>query len=248
MGLDQAGFLRSVSLLTEEVGDFGAYPFSIPAIRTLQTLHLDPGVTFLVGPHGSGKSTLVEAIAVAAGFNPEGGSQNFNFSTRVSHSILHDRIRLTRGVRRPQRGYFLRAESFFNVASAIDRLEEEQAGLLAAYGGRSLHEQSHGESFLALVTNRFGPDGLYILDEPEAALSVPGNLALLREMHDLTEQGAQFIVATHSPILMGYPGALIYALDDEGFQQTTWEDTEHYQLTRSFLEDRERFFRHLFAA
>ncbi len=247
MDRDQAGFLRSVSLLREEVPDFGAYPFSIPAIRTLDTLELDPGVTFLVGPNGSGKSTLVEAIAVAAGFNPEGGSQNFDFSTRASHSVLHEHIRLTRGVRRPRGGYFLRAESFFNVASAIDRLEEEEAGLLAAYGGRSLHEQSHGESFLALVTNRFGPDGLYILDEPEAALSVPGNLALLKEMHDLVEQRAQFIVATHSPILMGYPGALIYALDEEGFQQTAWEDTEHYQLTRSFLDDRERFFRHLFA-
>ena len=248
MDLDQPGFLRSASLLREEVGDFGAYPFSIPAIRTLDTLELDSKVTFLVGPNGSGKSTLVEAIAVAAGFNPEGGSQSFNFSTRASHSVLHDHIRLTRGVRRPRSGYFLRAESFFNVASAIDRLEEEGGGLLAAYGGRSLHEQSHGESFLALVTNRFGPDGLYILDEPEAALSVPGNLALLKEMHDLAEQGAQFIVATHSPILMGYPGALIYALDDEGFEQTAWEDTESYQLTRSFLEGRERFFRHLFAA
>ncbi len=213
--------LRSASLLREQVPDFGAYPFSIPAIRTLDTLELDPRVTFLVGPNGSGKSTLIEAIAVAAGFNPEGGSQNVDFSTRASHSVLHDHIRLTRGVRRPRSGYFLRAESFFNVASAIDRLEEEEGGgLLAAYGGRSLHVRSHGESFLALVTNRFGPDGLYILDEPEAALSVPGNLALLKEMHDLTEQGTQFIVATHSPILMGYPGALIYALDDEGFEQT----------------------------
>ena len=183
---------------------------------------------------------------MAAGFNPEGGSHSFNFSTRSSHSVLHGHTRLTRGVRRPRRGYFLRAESFFNVASAIDRLEEEQAGLLAAYGGCSLHEQSHGEAFLALATNRFGPDGLYILDEPEAALSVPGNLALLKEMHDLTAQGAQFIVATHSPILTGYPGALIYSLDDQGFQPTAWDDTEHYRLTRSFLEDRERFFRQLF--
>jgi predicted ATPase len=241
-------FLRSIQLLREEVGDFSAYPFSIPAIRTLETLELDPQVTFLVGENGSGKSTLVEALAVAAGFNPEGGSTNFNFQTRGSHSELYERIRLVRGTSRPRTGFFLRAESFFNVASTVDQLaKEEGPPLLAAYGGRSLHEQSHGESFLALVNARFGPHGLYVLDEPEAALSIPGSLALLRRMRQLTAEGSQFVVATHSPILMGYPGGLIYQLTDEGFERIAYEDTDHYQLTRSFLEDRERFFRHLFS-
>jgi predicted ATPase len=241
-------FLRSVALLRDEVADFGAYPFSSPAVRTLDTLDLDPEVTFLVGENGSGKSTLIEAIAVAAGLNPEGGSSNFNFETRGSHSPLHQHLRLVRGLERPRTGFFLRAESFFNVASTVDRLVEEEGlpTLLDSYGGRSLHEQSHGESFLALVNHRFGPGGLYVLDEPEAALSIPGNLALLRRMRELTREGSQFIVATHSPILMGYPGGRIYMLTDSGFEPVAYEDTEQYQLTRSFLEDRERFFRHLF--
>lgn len=247
MPLDQLGFIRSVTLLRERVTDFGAYPFSIPAIRNLETLDLDPGVTFLVGENGSGKSTLVEAIAVAAGLNPEGGSDGFNFATRGSHSVLHDTIRLTRHASRPRSAFFLRAESFFNVATEIDELDKIGPSLLPAYGGRSLHEQSHGESFLALANHRFGPNGLYILDEPEAALSVSGNLALLRRMHELVEEGSQFVIASHSPILMGFPGATIYALSEDGFESVTWEETEHYELTRSFLESRERFFRHLFS-
>jgi len=241
-------FLRSITLLRDEVADFDRYPFSIPAIRTLDTLELDTEVTFVVGENGTGKSTLVEALAVAAGFNAEGGSANFDFETRGSHSELHERIRLTRGLDRPRTGFFLRAESFFNVASTVDRLAREDGpSLLDAYGGRSLHEQSHGESFLALVNHRFGPRGLYVLDEPEAALSIPGNLALLRRMRQLTHEGSQFVVATHSPILMGYPGGRIYQLSGDGFERVPYEETDHYQLMRSFLEDRERFFRHLFA-
>jgi predicted ATPase len=234
--------------MREGVEDPGAYPFSIPAIRTLDELELDPQVTFLVGENGSGKSTLIEAVAVAAGLNPEGGSANFNFETRGSHSPLHEHLRVIRGVERPRTGYFLRAESFFNVASTVDQMVAEDGPLLLdSYGGRSLHEQSHGESFLALVNHRFGPSGLYVLDEPEAALSIPGNLALLRRMHELTREGSQFVVATHSPILMGYPGGRIYAFGDSGIERVEYEDTDQYQLTRSFLEDRERFFRHLFA-
>jgi predicted ATPase len=196
----EPGFLRAVELRREEIEDPAAYPYCIPALRSLDSLSLDPHVTFLVGDNGSGKSTLLEAVAVAAGFNAEGGTQNFDFATRASHSDLHEAIRLVRGTTRPSSGFFLRAESFFNVATAI-----EQVGVLKSYGGVPLHEVSHGESFLAVLNHRFEPGGLYLLDEPEAALSVPGNLALLRRMHDLVEGGSQFLIATHSPILMAYP-------------------------------------------
>ena len=240
-------FIRSIEVVRDGSTRPHEYPFSIPALAGLEELELDPGVTFFAGENGSGKSTLVEAIAVAAGLNPEGGSQNFNFSTRASHSALHGALKLVRGVDRPSSSYFLRAESFFNVATAVDQSEAEEEGLLEAYGGASLHEQSHGESFLALVTHRFRERGLYILDEPEAALSVRGCLALLARMRDLVEQSSQFIVATHSPVLLGYPGARIYSLTEAGIESVAYESTEQYQLTRSFLEDRERFFRHLFA-
>ena len=233
--------VRSVVLKRDGIDDLEAYPFSIPAIRQLDELRLDPHVTLFAGENGSGKSTLVEAIAVAAGFNAEGGSRNVTVSTRPSHSVLHKHLRLVRGTRRPRTGYFLRAESFFNVATYLDEIPES----VAWYGGR-LHEKSHGESFISLVTNRFGPNGLYILDEPEAALSLRGNLALIRRMHDLVADGSQFIISTHSPILLGYPGATIYVLSDAGIVETRYEDTEVVELTRSFLDDRDQFLRHLF--
>jgi predicted ATPase len=242
-------FVRSVVLKRDGVPDFGVYPFSIPAIRDLKKLDLHAGVTLLAGENGSGKSTLIEAIAVAAGFNAEGGSQNMRLSTRSSHSQLHEHLQLVRGTRRPRTGYFLRAESFFNVATNIEELDEGPGGppIIDSYGGRSLHEQSHGESFLSLIVNRFGPDGLYVLDEPEAALSLRGNLALMRRMHDLVAEGSQFVVSTHSPILLGYPEARIYVLSEDGITRSNYEDTEQYELTRSFLDDRDRFLHHLFA-
>jgi predicted ATPase len=171
-------------------------------------------------------------------------------STRASHSDLHERLRLVREPRSPRDGYFLRAESFFNVATHIEELDAGPVGgrpIIESYGGVSLHEQSHGESFLSLVLNRFGGRGLYILDEPEAALSLRGQLALMRRMHDLIAEESQFIVSTHSPVLLGYPNALIYALTESGIERTPYEATEQYELTRSFLDDRERFLRHLFA-
>jgi predicted ATPase len=201
-------------------------------------------VTLFAGENGSGKSTLIEAIAVAAGFNAEGGSRNVTVSTRASHSDLHKHIRLVRGTRRPRSGYFLRAESFFNVATYIEQLGDP--GIAAAYGDRPLHERSHGESFIALVQHRFGPKGLYILDEPEAALSLRGNLALMRRMHELVAEGSQFIISTHSPILLGYPDAKIYVLSSEGIAETAYEKTEVVELTRAFLDGREQFLRHLF--
>jgi predicted ATPase len=238
------GFIRSVVLKRDDVNDFTAYPFSIPAIGQLHELQIDTHVTLFAGENGSGKSTLVEAIAVAAGFNAEGGSRNVTVSTRASHSVLHRYLRLVRGTRRPRTGYFLRAESFFNVATYIEELREP--GIAAAYGGTPLHEQSHGESFLSLVTNRFGQNGLYVLDEPEAALSMRGNLALMRRMHDLVAEGSQFIISTHSPILLGYPDAKIYVLSDEGIAETPYEKTEVVELTRSFLDDRGQFLHYLF--
>jgi predicted ATPase len=237
------GFIRSVTLKRDDVPGFDEYPFSIPAVRGLSELRLHPAVTLLAGENGTGKSTLVEAIAVAAGFNPEGGSRHMLFGTRVSHSPLHEHIRLVRGTRSPKTGYFLRAESFFNVASYVETIPEA----VSSHGGVSLHEQSHGESFISLVMNRFGSNGLYILDEPEAALSLRGNLALMRRMHDLVHEGAQFIVSTHSPILLGFPDAVIYVFSEDGIAEVPYEETEQYELTRSFLDDRGRFLYFLFA-
>ena len=237
-------FVRSLVLKRDEIESFEAYPFSIPAIRQLSELKLGSRVTLFAGENGSGKSTLVEAIAVAAGFNPEGGSRNVTVSTRPSHSVLHKHLRLVRGTRRPRTGFFLRAESFFNVATYIEQLKDPE--ISAAYGGIPLHQRSHGESFIALVTNRFGPNGLYVLDEPEAALSLRGNLALMRRMHDLVAQGSQFIISTHSPILLGFPGAIIYVLSEDGMVETRYDETEVVELTRAFLGDRDEFLHHLF--
>ena len=235
-------FLRSLLLRREEELDFGKYPLAIPAIRHLERLDFHPQVTFFVGENGSGKSTLLEAIAVAAGFNAEGGSRNFNFATRRSESDLHQHLRLIRGVRRPKTGYFLRAESFFNVATEIEKNEDAMAG----HGGVLHHEMSHGEAFLALVKHRFWANGLYLLDEPEAALSPQRQLALLKSIHDLTRQQCQFIISTHSPLLLAYPQARIYHLSEKGIAEVRYEDTEHYALTRDFLNDRERYLRRLF--
>lgn len=225
------------------------YLYHIPAIRDLSTLDFSKHpVTFLVGENGSGKSTLLEAIAVAAGFNPEGGSKNLRFSSMDTHSSLHRNLRLIRSPVLPKDGYFLRAESFYNMASSIDRLDEGTGDLAGAYGGRSLHHQSHGESFLSLVLNRLGGNGLYLFDEPEAALSPARQLTLLCALHQLVEDNSQFIIATHSPILMAYPGATIYLFNEEGIKECAYTDTEHYSITKSFLENPERMLRILFDA
>jgi predicted ATPase len=240
-------FVRAITLVREKVKDFDRYPFNIPAIRALDTLELHPNVTFFIGENGSGKSTLAEAIAVAAGFNAEGGSKNFNFASRRSESELHQVIRLVRGVRRPKAGYFLRAESYFNVATEIERLDREPGGppIIASYGGKSLHEQSHGESFLALVQHRFSGNGFYVLDEPEAALSPQRQLSFLVSMHELVKANSQFVIATHSPILLAYPEATIYMLGPDGMAKVAYEETEHFSLTRDFLVNRERYLRRL---
>lgn len=221
------------------------YPWNLPVAEALADgLDLHPGVTYLVGDNGSGKSTLVEAIAVAAGMNPEGGSRNFAFSTRASHSPLGEALRLVRGARRPRTEFFLRAESFFTAATYLETLEDDP---LASYGGRSLHEQSHGESFLAVMLNRFGPGGLYLLDEPEAALSTQNCLTFLRRLHQLVTEGSQFVIATHSPLVLAYPDAIIYACDGAQVEVVDYEEAQPVQLTRHFLLARERFLTQLLA-
>ncbi len=242
-------FAIDVRLKREKVPSFDEYPFSLPAVRPLEQLKLHPKVTFFVGENGSGKSTLLEAIAIGLGFNAEGGSRNFRFDTRASHSTLADYLTIGKGLRRPKDGFFLRAESFFNVATEIERLDAEPGGprVIDSYGGRSLHEQSHGESFMALMLERFRADGLYLLDEPEAALSPQRQMAALSRIHDLATAGSQFIVATHSPILMAYPEATIYEFTREGVSQVAYRDTEHYRVMHDFMANPDRMLRILMA-
>ena len=241
-------YISRISLQRDKVESFDRYPFSLPAIRSLDSLVAHPKVTFLIGENGSGKSTLLEAIAVSMGFNPEGGTKNFNFGTRASHSDLAGYLRVAKGVRRPKDGFFLRAASFLHLATAIEHLDDEPGfgpPVIDSYGGRSLHEQSHGESFMALLMNRFGGKGLYLLDEPEAALSPQRQLAALARIHDLAMDESQFFIATHSPILMAYPHASIYQFDANGVSQVAYEETEHYQVMHSFLMNPKRMLRNL---
>jgi predicted ATPase len=235
-------FLIRATLLREKVTSFTDFPFSIPAIGSLQTIEFDRPVTFFVGENGAGKSTLLEAIAIGMGLNPEGGSRNFKFATRESHSSLSKFLRLSRSARRVRDSYFLRAESYFNVATEIEALDREPAfgpPIINSYGGKSLHEQSHGESFFSLFMNRLGGNGLYFFDEPEAALSPRRQLSFLSRLHDLVKEGSQFLIATHSPILMAYPDAAIHVLDDGPPRHIEYRDTEHYGVTRTFLNDTE---------
>ena len=218
------------------------YPFNIPAVRHLKKtggITLDKPVTFLVGENGTGKSTLIEAIAVAMGFNAEGGSRDFYFNTRKTHSDLYKHLQIIKSIR-PNDGFFLRAESFYNTASYL-----EENSTLLRYGGVSFHEQSHGESFLSLVINRFDGKGLYILDEPEAALSPQRLMSLLVAIDELVKANSQFIIATHSPILMAYPNAEILQFTEDGIDKVSYRETEHYKITKQFIDAPERMIKYL---
>src|SRR3954462_3606900 len=229
-------------------GEAGDYTDELPALRDVERVEVHPRVTFLVGENGSGKSTLVEALAVALKLNPEGGTrlQQFAFATRSSHSQLHRRVQLERAPLPPRNAFFLRAESVFNLATAIEQAPEPIRALQDVFQ-RPLHEQSHGESFLDIAVNRLGPRGLYLFDEPEAALSVRGQLALLRRIHELVREHSQFVIATHSPVLLGYPDATILELSESGIREIEYDDAPQVQLTRVFLDDPQRFLRHLLA-
>lgn len=229
-----------MQLLKSRISSFEVFPFSLPAISGIDSLKLHPQVTFLVGDNGSGKSTLLEAIAVAFGLNPEGGSKNFSFSTRASHSELGSHLRLVKGIHRPRDSFFFRAESLFNLATEIENLDREPGfgnRIIDSYGGHSLHEQSHGESFLAVVANRLGSHGLYLMDEPESALSPMRQLTLVGLIHRLVERGSQLIIATHSPILIAYPNSLVYELSGRGIHLVDYSETELFSTHSGFLQN-----------
>ncbi len=240
-------YLRAVAM--QKMPPTESYLCELPVVKQLnkQELAFSAPVTFFVGENGTGKSTLLEAIAVAMGFNPEGGGRNFTFSTNDSHSELWRYLQTVKSLP-PRDGFFLRAESVYNLASNIDEMDKAPSfdpPIIKNYGGVSLHEQSHGESFLAMVQHRFGGEGLYLLDEPEAALSPTRQMTLLLEMERLVKARSQLIVATHSPILLSYPQAEIYEFSENGIVRKAYRDTEHYRITKLFLDNPERMLQQL---
>lgn len=225
-------FILAVTLHENKSNSKNEHPYTIPAIARLGKIELHQDVTFFIGENGAGKSTLLEAIAVAYGLNAEGGSKNFTYSSRATHSPLYENICLIKGIRKPVDSYFLRAETFYNVMTNIEDL-----GVEAGYGIQKIHDQSHGEAFMSLFLNRFKGGGLYILDEPEAALSPLRQLAFLRRLNQLIEVGAQFLIATHSPVILAYPKAYIYNLGDDGIKKVKYEETDHFIICRRFMND-----------
>jgi len=248
---DQTPRLKQITLLRDRIDSWAAYPFAIPVIRNLSEIKLTSRVCFFVGENGSGKSTLLEAIAEHVGFNREGGGRNFNRETTgsvQSTSPLSRALRLSWS-KKITSGFFLRAESFFNMATYLDELQADGGTALDAYGGRSLHEQSHGQSFIALLEHRFFRRGFYLLDEPEAALSPQRQLSFLLLLHNLLRNNPdiQFIIATHSPLILAYPQSQIMSFDGEYLSEISYEDSEPYNIVRGFLENPSNYLRHLFS-
>lgn len=244
-------FIKEIQLHKDSIHSYDTFPFDLPVIKNLKRLLFHPNVTYIIGENGMGKSTLLEGIAIALGFNPEGGTKNFNFSSFDSRSNLDQFLRIAKGPYLPNDSFFFRAESFYNVASNIEEMDMDASPysgsrIIDSFGGKSLHEQSHGESFFATFTNRFRGQGLYILDEPEAALSPIRQLSMLVRIHELVNQGSQFIISTHSPILMAYPDARIIQLTEVGMEKQRLEDTEHYKVMKQFFDDKDRLLHHLF--
>ncbi len=236
-----APYLRSIASNSDRFDRASNHPFNVPSFAGGIDLSFSTNVTFLVGENGSGKSTLLESVAEICGFNPEGGSRDHQREVFADRSELSQTLRLSWS-RKVTEGFFMRAESFYNFATYIDSVSN-----LVAYGGKPLHHQSHGESFLALFEHRF-EQGLYLLDEPEAALSPQRQLSFLRIIHELANPGhAQFIIATHSPILLAYPGARLYSFSEDGIREVSYRETDHYQVTRDFLNSPDRYFKYLFA-
>ena len=233
-------FLNGFSLCWAEIEE-DSYLHRVEALKEVESMDFHRPVTFFAGENGTGKSTLLEAVASTWGLNPEGGSRNFRYSTRDTHSALYRGMRLRKGWRQPEDHFFLRAESFYNVATQVEeyRAGDDPSVYYRQYGGRSLHEQSHGESFLALVQNRFRGKGFYLLDEPEAALSPQRQLTLLICLHRLAREGSQFLIASHSPILLGMPEAEILSFDEGRISPVSYEETQSYQVTEMFLNHRE---------
>ncbi|GEN32112.1 putative ATPase [Cerasibacillus quisquiliarum] len=242
-------YIKSIDLKKDEIPSNHQFPFNLPVIKTFQKLQLHPNVTYIVGENGMGKSTLLEGIAVALGFNPEGGTRNFNFSSYDSHSILDEYLRVAKGVYLPKDGFFFRAETYYNLATNIEELDAQPssgARVIDRFGGKSLHKQSHGEAFFATFIHRFAGKGIYILDEPEAALSPLRQMSMLARIHELVNYGSQFIISTHSPIIMAYPHAKIIELTENGMTEQKLEETGHYQLMKQFFNDKDRMLYHLF--
>lgn len=229
-------FFLSFELKNENNIDFGGYPLNIPVIKNLNKVEFHSKVTFFTGANGCGKSTLLEALAIKCGLNPEGGSKNFNFSSVSTHSELHNYLTLSKNAKLPKDGYFYRAETFYNVASNIDKIQSEGGNIHQYYGGKSLHSQSHGESFISLFLSRFYGNGIYILDEPEASLSPQNQLAFLVKLNELANNNSQFIIATHSPILLSYPDSLIYEIDDDQCYPVSFKDSSCYNLYKRILD------------
>lgn len=242
--------LDKVKVSLSESIDTNEYPFSLNIIKNLNEIIFPTQVTFFVGENGTGKSTILEAIAQKSGFGPEGGSKNINFKTSDEKTYtgtenLANSFTLSWRYK-PSYGYFFRAESFFNVANYIDQIAQTDFGAYAPYGGKSLHKQSHGESFFSFFKNSLSANSFFIFDEPEAALSPQRQLSLISIIHELcTQSHAQFIIATHSPILLAYPDATIYSCDGQTLQQISYTDTEHYKITKSFLDNPDRYLQHL---